>query len=290
MKKICYFVLIIISIFIINSTVNAEEIKADSEWHSIEMNSFSIASDSTAFCSAENGSAKAVKASNGTYTCYVKSDKEGTVTVKYGEVGINGDEVVKGGATVKASSTSTTSSSSSKKTTTSDVLPSAGDAKVTGGSSSTDDGTDYFQICNTSKNPQLVASFKLVGIFITIVKIIVPVILIIMGSIDMSKAVVSKDNDAIQKSLIVFLKRSAAGVLVFLAPNIILGIFHLVDGMDNFDSAYKTCVDCILGSSSCPDVSFGNESSSSSSSSSSSKSKSSGGSSNFNGGGGSHGF
>ena len=60
--------------------------------------------------------------------------------------------------------------------------------------------------------------------------------------------------------------------------------------MDNFDSAYQTCVDCILGSSSCPDVSFGNESSSSSSSSSSSKSKSSGGSSNFNGGGGSHGF
>ena len=161
-------------------------------------------------------------------------------------------------------------------------------------------GQDYFQICDSSKNPQLVASFKLVGIFVTIVKIIVPVILIILGSIDMSKAVISKDNDAIQKSLMVFFKRAAAGVLVFLAPNIILGIFHLVDGMDNFDSAYQTCVDCILGSSSCPDVSFGNvsnnygnESSSSSSGSSggsSSKSNSSGGSSNFSGGGGSHGF
>lgn len=117
-------------------------------------------------------------------------------------------------------------------------------------------GEDFFKICDPATNPQLVASFKLVGIFVTIAKIIVPVILIIMGSLDMSKAVVSKDNDAIQKSLIVFLKRSIAGVLIFLAPNIILGVFHMIDGMDNFDSAYQTCVDCILGSSECPDVSF----------------------------------
>ena len=122
--------------------------------------------------------------------------------------------------------------------------------------SSSVNNEDGFGICDENQNPQLVASFKLVGIFLTIIKIIVPVILILMGTIDMTKAVISKDNDAIQKNLIVFLKRSTAGVLVFLAPNIILGIFHLVDGMDGFDSAYKTCVDCILGSSSCPDVKF----------------------------------
>ena len=52
------------------------------------------------------------------------------------------------------------------------------------------------------------------------------------------------------------MKRSIAGVLVFLAPSVILGIFHMVDGMDDFDSEYTVCVDCILGSSSCPNVGF----------------------------------
>ena len=116
--------------------------------------------------------------------------------------------------------------------------------------------TDLFQMCDHLKNPQFVASLKLVGIFVTIIKIIAPIILIVMGSIDMTKAVVDKDADAIQKNLIVFAKRAAAGVLVFLTPSILLGVFHLIDGFDNVKSAYETCVNCILGSSKCPNVSF----------------------------------
>ena len=88
------------------------------------------------------------------------------------------------------------------------------------------------------------------------VMVLVPVILIIMGSIDMTKAVISNEGDAILKSAILFGKRALASVLVFMAPSVILGIFHMVDGMDNFDSKYKTCLDCILGDSSCPDVKF----------------------------------
>ena len=118
------------------------------------------------------------------------------------------------------------------------------------------DGSDIFEICDVNKNPQLVASMKLIGIFVTIVKIIVPVILIILGSLDMSKAVVSKDNDAIQKALIVFFKRAVAAVLVFLAPTVILGIFDMVDNIRDKQSVYETCRNCILGSSKCPDVSF----------------------------------
>ena len=118
-------------------------------------------------------------------------------------------------------------------------------------------GEDVFQICDPNTNPQLLASFKLIGIFVSIVKIIVPVILIIMGSIDMTKAVISNEGDAILKSAILFGKRALASVLVFMAPSVILGIFHMVDGMDNFDSKYKTCLNCILGDSSCPNVKFG---------------------------------
>ena len=123
-------------------------------------------------------------------------------------------------------------------------------------SSTASTSEDYFELCDSSKNPQLISSLKLIGIFLTIVKVIVPIILIVMGSLDMSKAVISNDNDAIQKSLSTFLKRVIAGILVFFAPSILLALFHMVDGMANFEGKYETCLDCILGSSDCPDVSF----------------------------------
>ena len=103
------------------------------------------------------------------------------------------------------------------------------------------------------------ASTKLVGIFISIIKILVPIILIVLGSIDMAKAVISKEQDAIQKQLFVLIRRMIIGALVFFAPTIINSAFHMIDGMDNYESTFSTCMDCILGSVSCPEVSFINK-------------------------------
>lgn len=124
------------------------------------------------------------------------------------------------------------------------------------GSTPSDMDTGFLQICDPNENPQIVASTRLVGIAITIVKIIVPIIMIIMGSIDMAQAVVSKDQSALQKQLIVLGRRLAIGALVFFAPSVILGLFHMIDGIDSVDSKFSTCMDCILGSDSCPDAKF----------------------------------
>lgn len=245
MKKNIYILFLLVSLFIFGYKVNALSVPGDGQWHRIDYDSLKneagVRGNITS-CQASSGNIEVKLNTDGTPTCQVKSksvtnsDIDATFFVGWTYSGVNGSSTV---------NTKVTKSSSV--------------ADNSGGNSSSSSNTnsgDYFAICDPSTNPQLVASFKLIGIFVNIVKIIVPIILIIMGSLDITKAVIDKNDGAIQKSLIVFLKRSIAGVLVFLAPSVILGIFHSIDGLDNFDSGYSTCVDCILGSSSCPNVKF----------------------------------
>lgn len=249
MKRISYIIAIIICL-VCFSSVKALSVVGDGKWHKIDYNelrdNFGV-KGSVISCTTSDNNIEVQINKDGTPSCQVRtktvtnSNINASFYVKYQSIGSAGS------STVNATITK------GESITTDDVLPSAGDAKVTSGK--TTESEDYFKICDASTNPQLVAGFRLVGIFLTIVKIIVPIILIVMGSIDMSKAVISKENGAIQKQLVVFLKRAIAGILIFFAPTIVLSIFHLVDGMDNFESTYKTCLDCMLGSD-CPNVSF----------------------------------
>ncbi|MBE6158921.1 MAG: hypothetical protein E7159_03760 [Firmicutes bacterium] len=131
-----------------------------------------------------------------------------------------------------------------------------------GESGTTEDPTianvsDALEICDANENPKVVASFRLVGIFVTIIKIIAPIVIIIMGMFDMSKAVLEGKDDSIKKQAISLLRRAIACVLIFFVPSIILALFHYIDGWDNVKGQFSTCMDCILGSKKCPNVGFG---------------------------------
>ena len=124
-----------------------------------------------------------------------------------------------------------------------------------------DENYEYTQslekLCDEDVNPKVIASFRLVGIFVTIIKIVVPIILIVLGMFDMSKAVLEGKEDSLKKQLISLLKRAIAWLLIFVAPSVILGLFHFVDGWDDAKSDYETCLNCLLGDDSCPNVGFG---------------------------------
>lgn len=124
-----------------------------------------------------------------------------------------------------------------------------------------DENYEYTQslekLCDEDVNPKVIASFRLVGIFVTIIKIVVPIILIVLGMFDMSKAVLEGKEDSLKKQLISLLKRAIACLLIFFAPSVILGLFHFVDGWDDAKSDYETCLNCLLGDDSCPNVGFG---------------------------------
>ena len=122
------------------------------------------------------------------------------------------------------------------------------------------DPQSALKVCdpNTVEGRKIIAGFKFVGIIITIIKIVAPIILIVMGMIDISKAVVDGKDDSVKKSMITFLKRAIAAVLIFISPKILLALFNTITGFDNLenDGDYGYCVQCLLGGESCPDVKF----------------------------------
>ena len=78
----------------------------------------------------------------------------------------------------------------------------------------------------------------LLGIAITIIKILIPIILIIFGMLDMGKAVTSGKDDEIKKQAMAFLRRAIAAVLVFFIPSIVGLIMSAANSNNNGSTSY----------------------------------------------------
>ncbi len=94
--------------------------------------------------------------------------------------------------------------------------------------------------------------WRILGYVVVVIKIVIPLILIILGMVDLGKAVVSSDEKAINKSVSTLIKRFVAAVVVFFVPTIVSAIFnalHLISDVDD----YNTCVQCVTNVGSCPD-------------------------------------
>ena len=61
------------------------------------------------------------------------------------------------------------------------------------------------------------------------IKIAVPILLIILGSLDFGKAVINDDQNALSKAWSSFIKRIIAAIAIFLAPYIIMFLIENVD-------------------------------------------------------------
>ena len=100
----------------------------------------------------------------------------------------------------------------------------------------------------------------LLGIAVTAIKVVIPIILIVLGMLDMGKAVTSGKDDEIKKQLKVFLFRAVAAVLVFFIPSIVGLIMQTVNKSLSKDGdikaegtcGYSECIQNVTGiSSSC---------------------------------------
>lgn len=82
---------------------------------------------------------------------------------------------------------------------------------------------------------------KIVGIVVLGIKIAVPIILIVVGMLDLARAVGEKDEGKIKDAQNRLVKRAIAAVLVFL----IITLVGIVIGIVNKDPEYKECIDCV---------------------------------------------
>ena len=99
--------------------------------------------------------------------------------------------------------------------------------------------------CGDFKIPYLFVS--IVNTVITIIKIAVPVIIIILGSLDLLKAVMAQKEDEIKKGQQTFIKRLIVGAVVFLVFAIVQMIIGLVAPKnDSANTNMWNCVDCFV--------------------------------------------
>lgn len=110
----------------------------------------------------------------------------------------------------------------------------------------------FNDFCDVDENPGVMRAFKMGGIVIYILKIVIPLLLIVMGSVDIFQAVISSDDKQLNKSIGLFVKRIIAGVAIFFIPTIVNYLFSLVDS--EATTEYKTCYNCLLDVSTCPEI------------------------------------
>ena len=87
--------------------------------------------------------------------------------------------------------------------------------------------------------------WQLVGYFLLVFKIVIPLLLIIFGMIDLGKAVISSDDKAVSKAAKSLLMRVIAGVCIFLVPTIVSLVFKMVGNFGDVRDQYDICATCI---------------------------------------------
>lgn len=88
--------------------------------------------------------------------------------------------------------------------------------------------------------------FQVIGYIILIIKILVPIVLIVLGSIDLGKATLSNDDKAIKDSSVQFGKRILIGLVIFFIPTILDFFLSLINGVNETTSKFEGCTNCIL--------------------------------------------
>lgn len=81
---------------------------------------------------------------------------------------------------------------------------------------------------NCSLGAEAVQVIAIVRLIMNVICIAVPIVMIVLGSIDLFKAVTSSKDEEIKKKQQTLIKRIIAGVLVFLVPTIVSLLMNLL--------------------------------------------------------------
>ena len=87
--------------------------------------------------------------------------------------------------------------------------------------------------------------WHVVGYIFFIVKIVVPLIIIILGVVDFTKAIISNDDKEINKTAGRLIKKVVIGIVIFFVPTIVNAIFKMFGEFVDYNSDFNNCLNCI---------------------------------------------
>lgn len=98
--------------------------------------------------------------------------------------------------------------------------------------------------CGFDYMPEKLPSFTS-GLY-NIVKLLVPVILIVMGMIDFTKAVMANEEKKMKDAQKSFITRLIASIIIFFVMAVVQFVFKKIDTGANYKNGFVNCIDCLL--------------------------------------------
>jgi len=87
--------------------------------------------------------------------------------------------------------------------------------------------------------------WQFAGWIVTVLKVIIPAILVIIGIITLGKAVISDDDKLIKDGINKLIKKFIVAVVIFFIPSIIKTLFNVISGTDATKNDTAVCITCI---------------------------------------------
>lgn len=92
-------------------------------------------------------------------------------------------------------------------------------------------------------------TFKIIGIIINLIKIVIPIIISYIGFATFLKIVMSGKTEDLKSGVLQLCKNLVAGLIIFFIPGVLDFTFDTLVGYD--DSGFTTCTNCLLDTEHC---------------------------------------
>lgn len=99
----------------------------------------------------------------------------------------------------------------------------------------------------------VVRTFKIIGILINIVKVVVPILIIITAIINISKTILSGKKEDLKANFMQLTKQIVAGLIIFYIPTALDFAFDNLagDGTSYDPSGFAVCTNCLFDTEHC---------------------------------------
>lgn len=87
---------------------------------------------------------------------------------------------------------------------------------------------------------------NIIHTIITVIKIVVPILLVIFGMIDLAKGVIAQKEDEIKKNQQIFIKRLISAAIIFFVIQIVQLLISFVAGDDVDNPGIMDCASCFI--------------------------------------------
>lgn len=88
--------------------------------------------------------------------------------------------------------------------------------------------------------------FQIIGYLIYVAKMVIPLLLVVLGSIDLAKGVIATNEKPNKDSLMAFGRRLIIAVVIFLIPTVLDFLLSFVDGANDTMDKYSVCTTCLF--------------------------------------------